>query len=534
MKRRKFIQLSATFAALAPLAYSCKQQHKPIAGSIIGASSNIGHLIRNGKFDAPIVTAVVDVAIVGGGISGLSAARWLLKNGISDFTVLDLEKKMGGNAAYGQNDVSAYPWGAHYVPIPNEGLNEYNDFLVECGVVTGFDDKGLPILNEFYLCQDPQERLFINGQWQDGLIPHFGVPEKDKKEIQQFLHIMQEYRLAKGKDGKDAFAIPIDSSSNDVDFTNLDTMSMKDWLFSKQLKSAYLHWYVNYCTRDDFGTPYNIVSAWAGIHYFAGRKGKAANADYHDVLTWPNGNGWLSEQLQNPLQQHLQNNALVIKVFEKENKVVIHYFDVNTKQVKAIQANHCIMATPQFVNNRLLVDNTERKEIVHKELSYAPWMVANIIVGKLTDKTGAPLSWDNVLYESKSLGYVTATHQLLQQNKTINNLTYYLPLNELQPTDARRDAQKMSHADWVNLILEDLKKVHPNIEKVVSNIDVMIWGHAMAQPVSGIIHGGVRKKLQASIGNIHFAHTDLAGISIFEEAFYQGINAAKKVIATKN
>ena len=52
----------------------------------------------------------------------------------------------------------------------------------------------------------------------------------------------------------------------------------------------------------------------------------------------------------------------------------------------------------------------------------------------------------------------------------------------------------------------------------------------MAQPLPGIVHGSLRQELGASIdNNIHFAHTDLAGVSLFEEGFYQGLQAAKKV-----
>jgi hypothetical protein len=31
-------------------------------------------------------------------------------------------------------------------------------------------------------------------------------------------------------------------------------------------------------------------------------------------------------------------------------------------------------------------------------------------------------------------------------------------------------------------------------------------------------------------GRVHFAHTDVAGVSLFEEGFYQGLAAAKKTI----
>jgi hypothetical protein len=80
--------------------------------------------------------------------------------------------------------------------------------------------------------------------------------------------------------------------------------------------------------------------------------------------------------------------------------------------------------------------------------------------------------------------------------------------------------------------MNDLLKVHPNIRNATTSIKVMVWGHAMAQPKPGMIFDSVRNEAGASIDNkIHFAHSDLAGISIFEEAFYQGLNAAKKIVS---
>ncbi len=72
---------------------------------------------------------------------------------------------------------------------------------------------------------------------------------------------------------------------------------MEQWLDQQPFHSQYLRWYVNYCMRDDFGTPAAQISAWTGIHYFAARKGHASNAKPYDVLTWPQGNGFLVEQL---------------------------------------------------------------------------------------------------------------------------------------------------------------------------------------------------------------------------------------------
>ena len=101
--------------------------------------------------------------------------------------MFDLASKHGGNAISDSNTVSAYPWAAHYLPIVNNSNTELINFLHQHQIITGFDKDGLPIYNEYYLCFDPEERLFINGHWQDGLIPNFGVPENEKKEITRFL-----------------------------------------------------------------------------------------------------------------------------------------------------------------------------------------------------------------------------------------------------------------------------------------------------------------------------------------------------------
>ncbi|MGB8194020.1 MAG: FAD-dependent oxidoreductase [Chitinophagaceae bacterium] len=528
MDRRKFLGITAG-AGIIGLLPSCKAARK-IGGSIVGSSAGIGHMLRDQRFDEPVAVEKKQAVIVGGGVSGLTAAWHLKKNGVNDFVLLELEEVAGGNSRYGSNAVSAYPWGAHYVPIPNNDLPEYLSFLNESGVITGFNDKGLPVYNEQYLCFDPQERLYINGRWQEGIIPQFGVPDAEAKEIAKFLQMMEEYRQAKGSDGKDAFAIPVDQSSKDEAFTVFDSITMTQWLKQHNLNSQYLHWYVDYCTRDDFGTPCNIVSAWMGIHYFASRKGKGANAEHGDVLTWPEGNGFLVNQLTKNIGEHISTGNLAVSIKEVDGNVRITYFDTKTKNVKAIEAAQCIVAVPQFIAARLL-NNQDRLQQVHRHLQYAPWMVANITVSTLEERSGAPLSWDNVLYDSPSLGYVEATHQFLEQQLPKRNLTYYLPLTKLSPSDERKAAQQKTHGEWVDLILNDLRKVHPGIEEAVEKIDVLLWGHAMAQPLPGLVHGNVRSRLSASINErIHFAHTDLAGDSIFEEAFYQGLNAGKKLI----
>lgn len=532
MDRRTFIQLGAGLTGLSGYLVSCGEK-RIIPGSIIGSNATRGHLLRDNKIERATDFKKKEVVIVGGGISGLSAARWLRNKGMKDVALLELEDHTGGNAHFGSNGVSAYPWGAHYIPVPNNDLKEYLDFLSECEVIVNTDTGGLPVYNELSLCFDPQERLYINGRWQEGLIPQFGVPSEELQQLERFLQLMEQYRYAKGNDGKDAFSIPVDWSSKDPLYTRLDELTMKTWMVQQGFTSGYLQEYINYCCRDDFGTPMHQISAWAGIHYFASRKGKGLNAEHSDVLTWPEGNGFLAENLRRAASDFIETNRLVIRVVPGKEGIDVEYLDPESGKISGYRASHCIMAVPQFVAARLLED-TARQQFVKDKMQYSPWMVANLTVENLEERSGVPLSWDNVLHGSQSLGYVEASHQLVQQDKAQRNLTYYLPLTEEEPAAARKTAQAKTHAQWVKKILDELRMVHPNIDEAVKEVNILLWGHAMTQPLPGMIHGGLRQQLAISPDpRIHFAHTDLAGISIFEEAFYQGIGAAKRVVGSR-
>lgn len=529
MNRKSFIKISAALAAGNSLFGSCHTK-KSIHGKIIGNHAARGHLLRDRQWGSATEIIKKDIVIIGAGISGLSAGRYLHQNGYNDFVVLDLGEKAGGNAIAGSNELSAYPWGAHYIPIPNPSQKEYLDFLEHCGVIKETDTNGLPVYNEEYLCFDPEERLYINGRWQEGLIPSFGLPESDVKQITAFLQQMNDFRYKTANDGKEYFAIPVDWSAANEELRQLDQTTMEEWMRENGYTSEYLHRYINYCCRDDFGTPHHLISAWAGIHYFASRKGKGANASHDDVLTWPEGNAFLAAELMKGIADKILTQALVTRVIVQDDAVLVEYAKEDN-QLRAITAKHCVLAIPQFVAARILKD-PGRNELVKANLEYSPWMVANFRVNKLVERSGAPMSWDNVIHDSESLGYVEATHQLLKQFDTYRNLTYYLPLTRKKPFEERTESMKRNHEDWVKIVIDDLKKVHPNIEEAIQEMNILLWGHAMVQPRPGYISGSVRKQLAASIKNrLHFAHTDLSGISIFEEGFYQGITAAKKIIS---
>jgi protoporphyrinogen oxidase len=502
----------------------------------------VGHMIRDGKAHAagngrrdsnnlepePEQTRVT---IIGGGIAGLSAGWWLKKNGFNDFTILELEKNVGGNSSFGKNAISSYPWGAHYVPLANPESEYVRMFFQELGIIQGFDSKsGLAIYNDLYMCHDPEERLLKDGTFQEGLVPRRGLQPSDKEELNRFFAAMTKFREMVGKDGKPAFAIPVDLSSLDPEFTALDKISMFEWMQKNKFLGKPINWYVDYCCRDDYGAVPAHISAWAGIHYFAGRKGVAANADMNSVVTWPAGNGFLVEKLREQLSPRIRIESAVISIANTAEGADVTYMDVATKSVSVLKSDYVICSAPRFFAKHLI--HSGQKIDMTSDVQYSPWMVANISLNRIPEGKGVGLAWDNVSFSSKSLGYVVATHQnITTQRNAPTVVTYYYPLAYHEPSEARQRLLKLSPDQWADEIIADLEKMHNGISREITSIDLWPWGHGMIRPSVGFIWGESRRAMKENLGNIYFAHSDMSGISNFEEAQYHGVEAAKHVLA---
>jgi hypothetical protein len=495
-----------------------------VPGRMMGADAALGHRLRTGDFPEPSSVSRKDVVIAGGGIAGLSAGWRLARQGV-DFTLVELEREVGGNASSGRNAVSAYPWGAHYVPRLTRESVHAAELFEELGIITGHGANGDPIYNEFYLCADPRERLYRFGRWQEDLLPSIGVSADDRHQYETFFAAMDGFRARRGTDGRKAFAIPMEFSAADPDLRALDTISMAAWMRANGWHSEPLTWYVDYCCRDDYGSHAADISAWAGIHYFAARDGKAADDATPSILTWPEGNGWIVGQMKQRLADHLMCATLAWRVSTMADGVAIDVFDPAANRSHRLLARAAILAVPHFVADRLL------NRVPDDAHSYAPWMVANVTTNRMPGGVGMPLCWDNVVHDSPSLGYVVATHQALNRVPSRTVLTYYWPLCDLPPADARRSAIGRPLPDWQAMVLKELLHIHPELKGAIDSIDVWLWGHGMIRPTPGYLWGSARMAACTQTPPIFFAHSDMSGLSLFEEANYRGVTAADATVA---
>lgn len=515
---RRSLLISA--ATLTAMGYLGKRQlidkwgPRKFLGEVQGASFSRGHLLLKKEFPEATKKIKCSVAIVGTGVSGLSAAYHLTKAGVSDIHIFELEDHIGGKSH--AMDRKA-PWGAHYLPLVNLQNKSLLNFLKEIEVIKSFNSDGVPEYDELMICSDPMEKLFIYGRLQDGLIPRDNLNSEDLKKIENFLEKMHEFTLAKGNDDKFAFQIPMEESSQDPTFLKLDEISMLDFLKSNNFSCEVLNWYVNYCTRDDFGTPIDKVSAWAGIHYFAARKGQGVDIDRSSVMTWPEGNSFLVNSLKEKSNFNLNQNHMLYEANEKSLK----FYDFINKQTVEVEADQVILAIPQFIVAKVFNQKTD--------FQYAPWMVANIRVTWDSDLENL-LAWDNVNYHGKGIGFVIANHQKLNISHRENILTYYWPLSDLNPKDARTFALKRTHQQWCNDILKDIVPIIPDIEQRIKEVNIWPWGHGMIMPEIGFINHKRKQLVKLPNENFYNAHTDMGGLSLFEEGFYRGEVAAQKVI----
>jgi hypothetical protein len=292
-------------------------------------------------------------------------------------------------------------------------------------------------------------------------------------------------------------------------------MSFAAWLDDKKLTSERLRWLCDYACRDDYTLLAADTSAWAGLFYFASRQRTAWGAA-QSVVTWPDGNGTLARHLASRLT--IETGVAVRRVDPSGEVIAIG----GGGAAFGIRARRVILAVPTFVRRRILAG----PDITAGD--YGAWAVANVHLRARPEEVHrAPPAWDNVFRDSASLGYVSATHQR-GRDRGPTVWTWYYPF----PGDAHQARTQVAGAgydDWAEVVLADLERAHRDVRGLVDHIEIAFWGHGMIRPRTGSLFGGGRPERATPVGKVHFAHTDLSGIALFEEAFDHGLRAAREV-----
>lgn len=164
------------------------------------------------------------------------------------------------------------------------------------------------------------------------------------------------------------------------------------------------------------------------------------------------------------------------------------------------------------------------------DFEYSPWLTANLTLEHYPGSYGTDSTWDNVFMESPTLGCVDATHESVRSHVERTVWTFYWALADGLPSENRQLLLIKDWNYWNEAILHDLERVHPDIRKCVSRVDIIRWTrHGPPQGRSNLFR---RTSYPCQrTGRILFANSDVSGfLHLRGSAIYRGVNAADGVL----
>ncbi|MBL8783972.1 MAG: FAD-dependent oxidoreductase [Deltaproteobacteria bacterium] len=536
------IALGAPFMGLAPrLLSGCGPGRGVPEGELLDFGRARAHAALRDSRGMTLANMPADIArerrgvvVVGGGVAGLAAAWRLVGEGglgeRGDVLVCELEDVVGGTARAGRSELSAFPWGAHYVVAPFSEDRAMVRLLGEMGCFEGVDRHGHPNAAEGAAVRELEERHFFEGRFSAGLYPGDGETAEEKAERERFGRRMDALAGAVSARGR-AFTLPVSQVAevDGVDAAALDRMTFAAWLEAEGFRSWRLEWLCDYACRDDYGTSAAACSAWAGLLYFIARRRPEVGLEDRAVITWPEGNGRVVEHLARQVgATRIETGAMVLDVEADDAGARVLVVD-RAGRARVIACDSVIVATPRHVARHVVRAYREAPPAWMDAFTTAPWVVVNLHLSRRPETVGVAQAWDTVFIGSASVGYVDAQHQRGRDHgPTV--WTWYRPLFEAG--EVRKQCEAVGREGWVEAALSELELGHPDIRRCVVRADVGRLGHGMVRPVPGL-----RRHLEsarvAPHPRVRVAHTDLSGVALCEEAVDHGLRAAEEVLAAR-
>ena len=252
--------------------------------------------------------------------------------------------------------------------------------------------------------------------------------------------------------------------------------------------------------------------------------------DPSNILVWPEGNQRLVSFLSEQQKGRVQTGALVLRIEETKQGQQVDYLDTATNERHRLISKVVVSCLPSFMRGYLCRDSAPTDSFV-----YPPWVTSNLLLNRtpLDREPPGNIAWDNVIYESPSLGYVVATHQNLTTDPNLGTVwTWYRPFPDEEPNLVRKRLLEGTWNSWADTVLGELELYHSDIRQQCRQLDVTVLGHGMVRPGVDFIWGRPLARARKSQGRLFFGHGDLSGMSLFEESQFRGVDAAEAALTS--
>lgn len=467
--RREFIKyvVAGTLATGCPIDHCLLFAETTSPAGVEGEDYSICHQVRDGKdFSRPPASGHHDFVIVGGGISGLTAAH-LLRDG--DFLLLEKEPHWGGNAYLMDYQGVDYATGSAYV---------------EKG------DSAYVLAKEIGL-----EPLPINS-WDGAIIKGQFIPDVWGEGVDK-LPYSSSVRESFKKFTKDMLAIDIEKRAVELDQVPLSTF-LKGYADEvKQMWDTFgpSNWGA---TSEDTSAALVI----GGIHAFFSDKREDVR------FTWPGGNGAITKRLTEMLQTRAKDRMLAgvttIAVAPGKDDVQVTY--MQGAELKTVAARTVIMATPKFITRRIVQGLPVKQREAMQQIRYIPYLVVNLIFNKPVFEKG----YDTWCPGNAFTDFIVADWVVQKQagyKQKYNILSCYTPLREAQRSELLSEQGTRQVAANV---LGDFQKLFSGSDVDPIEVHVYRRGHPMYMSAPGL-YTQVQPLVRQPTDRVFFANTDSEG-----------------------
>ena len=481
--RRDFIKfvVAGSIAAGCPIDLSLLASPPDAEPQVDGEHYEICHKLRDGQiFAHPAISKRYDVVIVGGGISGLTAA-YLLRT--TDFLLLEKEEHWGGNAYREEFQGQGFATGSAYDFAGSDSAK----LAEEIGL------KQLPVNSP-----DP---TIVNGKWvgdtwRSGL-DELPYPQSVRDAFKKFRAQM----------------LKLIAAGNLEQFDN-DPLTK----YLQDYPPELTQWWDTY-GPSNWGAKAKDTSVYVALIDFAEIAGEKAD---DSRITLPGGNGAITQKLTEvllaKLGERMLAGATIVAVEPQKDSVNVTY--ARGGQLETVAAKAVIMATPKMIASRIVSGLSDDQIDAMQSIRYAPYPVINLIF----DKPIYRRAYDTWCPGNSFTDFIVADWTVRNQpgyKPKYNILTFYTPLDE-------KDRKKLLTIEGCQKIaanvLQDFKKLLPEFNVDPIEIHMYRRGHPMFMATPG----NYTKTIPAArkpLDRVYFANADSEGP---ESLAMGGVLAARK------
>ncbi|HEU4402021.1 MAG TPA: FAD-dependent oxidoreductase [Candidatus Polarisedimenticolia bacterium] len=504
-------------------------------GELIAESYDIAHRLRDGTLEIPALLPegpLHDAIVVGGGVSGLMAAWDLERGGLSDVVLYEKEDYIGGNARKGNANGTDYTCATWSVVHPKDAF--MTRLFQDLGVIQGFAADGTPKIDPALIGPGPDSNTLVDGTWYPDALLGGGQKEtaarlplsaKDRRDYVAFYDELSAWATKKGKDGRPAFAMPVEEGSRDPDILALDRITMEEYARRKGWGPRTLVM-VDEWSTSDIGGSMGEVSAYGFLAFNSLGQGG-------EDITLPGGNAWLAARLSEKVgRDRLRTDLMVVRVENHDDEARVTLLDPRSGRFSMRRARSAVLACPKHITGRMVPELLASGRDGFRRYRYGALLMGAASVKRTPALKGAPIAWYNSSQGRLSQGFLVADYNSDRWRhgdaRRPNVLCLWAPLEGKVP---RVDLLTEPWSHWADRLADDLEFMVPGILDDVTRLDVYVWGHHMVIPTPGFLTGDERRALTRPLGRITFAHSDRNGMPSFELATRAGSDAAREAVA---